>query len=134
LRKTRVKGQGSRIQEMTKKTSFKRLIAWQKTYELTPNIYTITKKFPKSNGLVLKTQSQKAAISIPANIAEGYERQHGKEYLQVLSIDRGSLGELETYTLLAKDLSYITEKEYEQLNNLRSEVGRPLRGLVKSLS
>jgi len=114
--------------------SFKKLIAWQKAYELTLDIYRTTKKVPKSNGLALRTQIQKAALSIPANIAEGYERQHRKEYLQFLCIARGSLGELETYILLAKDLSYINEKEYDRINDLRSEVGRLLRGLVKSLS
>jgi len=119
---------------MVKKMSFKSLIVWQKAYELTLYIYRMVKKFPKSDGFVLKSQIQKAAISIPANIAEGYERQHRKEYLQFLSIARGSLGELETYILLVKDLSYITEREYDQINNLGSEVGRLLRGLVRSLS
>jgi len=69
-----------------------------------------------------------------ANIAEGSERQHRKEFLQFLSVARGSLAEVETYLMLSKDLSYINEGEFAQLDEQRKEVGRLLRGLYKSLS
>ena len=75
-----------------------------------------------------------AAISVPAYIAEGYERQYRKEYLQFLSIAKGSLGEVETYIMLAKDLGYLSSDEYNSLEEVRAEVGKLLRGLMRSLS
>jgi four helix bundle protein len=69
-----------------------------------------------------------------ANIAEGYERQHRKEYLQFLGMSKGSLGELETYLLLSKELKYFTEAEFSLLESKRSKVARLLIGLMSSLS
>jgi four helix bundle protein len=113
---------------------FKKLIVWQKAYELTIRIYRLTNSFPKSESYGLSLQLRRAAASIPANIAEGYERGHRKEYLQFLNIARGSLGEFETFISLAKDLGYVNNKDYESLSNLRGEVGKLLRGLTRSLS
>lgn len=113
---------------------FRRLIVWQKAYELALEVYRLTKNFPTLESYGLSLQLRRAAASIPANIAEGYERSHRKEYLQFLNIARGSLGELETFILLAKDLGYVNSKEYETINNLRVEVGKLLRGLTRSLS
>ena len=67
-------------------------------------------------------------------IAEGSERQHKKEFLQFLSVARGSLAEVETYLMLAKDLDYLNEKEFSSLEEQRRQAGRLLRGLYKSLS
>ena len=114
--------------------SFKELAVWQKVCELSLQIYKITKRFPRSENFALSLQLRKASASVPANIAEGSERTHKKEFLQFLSIARGSLSELETFVLLAKDLGYINNKDYESLNNLRGEVGKLLRGLTKSLT
>jgi len=114
--------------------SFRELPAWQKAYELCLQIYKVTKRFPKSENFALALQLRKAGSAVPANIAEGCERTHKKEFLQFLSIARGSLSEVETYLLLAKDLRYIEKEDYESLNNLRGEVGKLLRGLTKSLS
>jgi len=72
----------------------------------------MTKKFPKAEIYGLTSQLQRAAVSVPANIAEGYERNHRKEYLQFLFIAKGSLGELDTLLLLARDLSYMTVEEF----------------------
>jgi four helix bundle protein len=114
--------------------SFRELVVWQKAYELCLQIYRITGAFPKSENFALGLQLRKASASVPANIAEGSERTHKKEFLQFLAIARGSLSEVETFLLLAKDLRYIDNKNYESLNNLRGEVGKLLRGLTKSLS
>jgi len=113
---------------------FKDLIVWQKAYSLILDIYKITKKFPKSETYALTQQLQRAAVSVQANIAEGHERQYKKEYLQFLSIAKGSLTEVETYLLLSKDLAYISAEEYEKLEESRKEIGRLLYGLIKSLS
>ncbi len=119
---------------MQEARGFKKLICWQKAYYLALMIYRLTKRFPKSEIYGLSLQLRRAAVSVPANIAEGNERRHKKEHLQFLAIARGSLSEIETYLQLAQDLKYLTETEYEKVNNLRVEVGKLLRGLMKSLS
>lgn len=113
---------------------FRDLIVWQKAYQLVLEIYKITKKFPKHELFGLTSQLCRAAVSVPANIAEGYERQYKKEYIQFLTIARGSLGEVETYLMLAKDLEYIEKDTYNNLEEKRQEIGRLLRGLTRSLA
>ena len=114
--------------------AFKKLKAWQAAYKMVLEIYKITEKFPKHEMYGMTSQIRRAAVSVSANIAEGYGRQHRKEYVQFLSIARGSLGEVETYILLAKDLGYINENVYGQLDGLRQETGRILTGLIRSLN
>jgi four helix bundle protein len=113
---------------------FRQLGVWQKAYEMALEIYRLTKKFPKSEQYGLISQVQRAAVSVPANIAEGYDRNHKKEYLQFLCIARGSLGELETLLMLSKDLDYLTADDYRSVDAKRSETARMLQGLIKSLS
>jgi len=81
----------------------------------------------------LTSQLQRAAVSVPANIAEGYERNHRKEYLQFLFVAKGSLGEIETYLLLAKDLGYLKESEYASASRVREETSRIIKGLIRAL-
>ena len=84
--------------------SHKELIVWQKSIELVKDVYKITNEFPKSETYGLSSQMQRAAVSIPSNIAEGYSRKNLKEYLQFLRIAYGSATELETQLIIAKDL------------------------------
>jgi four helix bundle protein len=90
-------GQGSRGkgQDGSRK-SFRKLLAWQKAYELALEVYKTTGEFPKNEVYGLSSQIRRASASVPANVAEGYERQHRKEYVQHSFIARGSLGEVET--------------------------------------
>jgi len=112
---------------------FRTLKAWQKAYELTLETYRLSKKFPREEIYALTSQLQRAAVSVPANIAEGYERNHRKEYLQFLFIAKGSLGEVETYLLLAKDLGYMTENEYSTTSVIREETARIIKGLIRAV-
>ena len=112
---------------------FRTLHAWQAAYELTLAIYKMTKMFPKEETYALSSQLQRAAVSVPANIAEGYERNHKKEYQQYLFIAKGSLGEIETYLMLARDLQYIAHAEYDTIDENRAKAARILVGLIKSL-
>jgi len=112
---------------------FRSLKAWQKAYGFALGIYKIAKDFPKAELYGMTNQMQRAVISISANIAEGYERNHRKEYIQFLMIAKGSLGEVETYLMFAKDLGYITLEKYIEMEEQRQEVGKVLRGL-KSLA
>ncbi len=117
-----------------RKEGFRQLLVWQRAYDLTLAIYKYSKDFPKSEQYGLSSQIRRAAVSIPGNISEGYERRSRKEYIQFLGIAKGSLGEVETYLLLARDLGYFDEEVYEILETQRQETGRLLRGLMKSLS
>ena len=112
---------------------FQRLQTWQKAYDLALEIYKVTKDFPQHEQYGLISQVRRAAVSVSANIAEGYERQFRKEYLQYLNIAKGSLGEVETYLLFSRDLHYVNNEQYNVLANKRQEVGKLLRGLIKSL-
>lgn len=119
---------------MKEEKGFKRLTVWQKAYELTLMVYKYSQKFPSSELYGLTSQLRRSVVSVAANIAEGSERQHKKEFLQFLSIARGSLAEVETYLMLDRDLDYIGKKEFADADEQRKEVGRLLRGLYKSLS
>ena len=113
--------------------SYRDLEVWQKAMDLVVECYQITKKFPKSEIYGLVSQLQRAAVSIPANIAEGRERQHTKEFLQHLSIAYGSLAELETHLQIAGRLNYIDAKQLKQVLDKTAEVGRMLNGLRRSV-
>lgn len=77
---------------------------WQKGIVLVKEIYAQTKKLPRTEIYWLTSQMQRPAVSIPANIAEGYSRNHRAEFVQFLSIANGSAGELETHLIIAKDI------------------------------
>lgn len=113
---------------------FKQLGVWQKSYDLTLDIYRLSRNFPSEERYGITSQLRRAASSIPANISEGYERNHRKEYLQFLYIAKGSLGEIETFMMLCKDLEYFTADDYTKLELQRAEIGKMLRGLIASLS
>lgn len=112
---------------------YKKLKVWQEAHKLVLLIYRITKKFPKEELFSLTNQIRRAAVSIPANIVEGYARASKKEFMQFLSIARGSLAEVEYYLELAKDLDYVTDEEWKQLFELHHFTGALLSGLMKSL-
>jgi len=113
--------------------SYRDLEVWQKSMDLVVECYQITKKFPKAESYGLTSQLQRAAVSIPANIAEGRERQYTKEFLQHLSIAYGFLAELETHLQIAQRLNYLDMNHLKQMLDKTAEVGRMLNGLRKSL-
>ena len=113
--------------------SYRDLEVWQKSMDIVFECYQITKEFPKSELCGLTSQLKRAAVSVPANIAEGQARQHTKEFLQHLSIAYGSLAELETHIQIAEPLKYLDTGQCRQLINKTSTIGRMLNGLRKSL-
>jgi four helix bundle protein len=113
--------------------SYRDLEVWQKSMDLAVECYQITKKFPKSEIYGLTSQLRRAAVSIPANIAEGRERQHTKEFIQHLSIAYGSLAELETHILIGQRLNYLDSTQEKQLLEKTAEIGRMINGLRRSL-
>jgi len=91
--------------------TYRNLEVWQKAIDLVESVYQLTKLFPSDERFGLTSQIQRAAVSIPANIAEGYGRKHKTEYRQFLSIAYGSLSELETQIIIAGNLGYLNSTE-----------------------
>lgn len=126
---------GDRCQEKVNVTvnSYRDLRIWQKAMDLVVASYEVAKQFPQSELYGLVSQIQRAAVSIPANIAEGHGREHLGDYLHHLSMANGSLMELETHFLLAGRLGYLNVEPMNQLLDHTAEVGRMLAGLIRSL-
>lgn len=114
--------------------SYKDLTVYQKAYQLTLDVYKVTKEFPTGEMYGLVSQMRRSASSIPANIAEGYRRGHRKEYIQFLHIALGSCAELETFLCLSKDLGYLPDALFDQSYKNQDDVSKLLRGLLLSLS
>ena len=95
--------------------SFKELRIWKIAIELVKKVYKISSKFPKDELYGLISQMRRSAISIPSNVAEGFRRQHNNEFKQFLYISLGSCAELETQTIIAKELGYIDSNQTSKL-------------------
>jgi four helix bundle protein len=121
------------VEEGSKIASYKNLIVWQKAIEFVTVIYKTTKLFPSDEKFNLITQINRAVISVPVNIAEGYGRESSKNYLQFLRISRGSILELETLLLISKNLNYLPIEDYEKLMENLNEISKLLQGLIKSI-
>ena len=114
--------------------NYRDLEVWQKSMDLVITCYKLTEGFPKNEIYGLSSQLQRAAISIPANLAEGRQRQHSKEFLQHISIASGSLAELETHIQIADRLDYITNDQTNKVLDKTAEVGRMLHGLRNAIA
>ena len=113
--------------------NYKDLKVCQKSYELCLETYRITAKFPKEERYGLTSQIRRSVVSIPSNIAEGYERKTTLDYVRMLYISYGSVCELETQILIAGDLDLIEKGELDTLQKDIAEIGRMLKALIKSL-
>ena len=113
--------------------SYQDLKAWHMAMELVIKSYEIVKQFPKGEQFWLTSQLQRAAVSIPANIAEGHGRSYRKEYLRHLSIAKGSLVELETHLQIANRLGYCNNIETKAFLSKTNSIGQMLTGLRKTL-
>lgn len=113
--------------------TYKELIVWQEAYKLVLVVYRLTKVFPQFEIYGLVSQLRRAVVSVPSNIAEGFNRKTKSGYLQFLYISRGSLQEVDFLLILSKDLSYLSEKDYLELKNRVDLIGRLLSGLINSI-
>ena len=114
--------------------SYRDLLVWQKSIELVTLLYRLTDKFPKTETFGLTNQIRRAAVSVPANIAEGYRRGHRLEYIQFLRIAFGSGAELETHLTVACNLGFVTKKDTEKADRCLEETMRMLNKMLSSLS
>ena len=120
--------------DATKKPkSYRDLIVWQKSMELVKTAYRLVEVLPRKELFGLNAQIRRAAVSIPANIAEGFGRWHRKEYVHHLRIANGSLKELETHFLICENLNYLQHSGVETALGQTSEIGRMLFVLIQKL-
>jgi len=113
--------------------NYKNVVAWQRTHELTLAVYKLTKRFPDDERFGLTSQVRRAAYSAPANIAQGSGRDTTKDYLRFLYIALASLKETEHFLLLAHDLGYLSDSDYEPLTNQINMPFGVLQGLIKAV-
>ncbi|MCS7151107.1 MAG: four helix bundle protein [Endomicrobia bacterium] len=111
--------------------SFKDLNIWQKAHGLVLDIYQLTNKFPKEEKFGLVSQIRRAAVSVVANIAEGFRKRSNKEKVNFYTYSQSSLDEVEYYIILCRDLNFITEDEKQKIDKEIQEIASMLGGLIK---
>lgn len=112
---------------------FEDLEVWMNAKDFAVLIYELTDQGDFKKDFGLKDQLRRASVSIVSNIAEGFERNGNKEFVQFLSIAKGSAGEVRAQLYIAKELNYITEKDFNQLNEQISLVSKMLSGFMNYL-
>ena len=114
--------------------SYKELLIWQKGIKIVVLVYKLTKDFPEEEIYALSSQLKRASVSIPSNIAEGFGRQTDKSFNHFLNISRGSLNEIETQLIIAKELEFIqNENIFNELLFLIEEEGKMINAFSKNL-
>jgi four helix bundle protein len=112
--------------------SFEDLIVWQKSHQLTLLVYRVTADFPKSELYGLVSQMRRAAVSVPANIAEGFKRRKNPDKARCMNIAQASLEELRYYFLLSRDLGYLNEIERDRIDEIARLLGAYIRTVLSS--
>ena len=108
---------------------FEDLTVWRRAHELTLEVYRLTSGFPDDERFGLVSQMRRAAVSVPANIAEGFKKRGGKDKANFYNIAQGSLEELRYYFILARDLGYTTAPAAQP--SASDEIGRMLHALIR---
>jgi four helix bundle protein len=113
--------------------SFRDLVVWQRSIQMSLAIYRLTIGFPKEELFGLTSQIRRAGVSVASNIAEGYGRNSTGEYKQFLGMARGSNSEVETQLVIAKELGYGNQQTLKEAEDLCTEVGKMLRAILSKL-
>lgn len=114
--------------------NYRDLIVWQKAMDLVEEIYRITEFLPNEEKFGLSLQLKRAAVSIPSNIAEGYERNTTKDYIKFLSIAKASRAEVETQLYICKRLKFLTDDEIKKSLEICEEIKRIIIAMFKNLN
>src|SRR3954466_15307466 len=114
-------------------TNYKNLEVWKKSMQLVKQVYLLTKEYPKEELFALTSQTKRAVVSIPSNIAEGMGRNYKKNTIQFVHIARGSMYELETLLNIAVMVDIISEEKFAVFPPLIDELLKMMNGLIKSL-
>ncbi len=123
------------MEESIRKTkSFEELLVWQKAHSFVLRVYRLTSEFPKSEQFGLTSQFRRAAVSIPANIAEGYKKKGKPDKLRFFNIAQGSLEECRYYIILSRDLNYISDKDAKELTSELIEVSVLLNSFCNAIA
>lgn len=120
--------------EKRKIETFEELRVWQKGIELVKEIYLLTKDGDLSKDFGLKDQLRRASVSIPTNIAEGFERFSRKEYVQFLNIAKGSAGEVRSLLRVALEVGYLDKPKYDELYSSAMQVSRMLSNQIQAIN
>lgn len=112
----------------------KDLDVWKQSIDFVIEIYSFTKKYPAEECYGLTSQTRRAAVSIPSNIAEGAARNHSKEFRQFLYIALSSCSEIDTQLIIAEKLNYIDNQNFLLLTDKLTAISKMLQGLIKSLN
>jgi four helix bundle protein len=112
---------------------YKDLIAWQKAMQLVPVVYRLVQRLPNEERFALADQLRRAAVSVPANIAEGQGRGYSAEFARALAVARGSLAELDTLLLTAVALGYLKPRDLEEVDELMLAVRMITQKLIQRL-
>jgi four helix bundle protein len=110
-----------------------RLKLWRRAVDFVVSLYALTASFPREEKFGLTSQIRRAAVSVPANIAEGAGRQSDKEFLYFLSNAQGSASELATEILIARELGYLSPGDYAEANDELGHIGRMIVGLSQKI-
>jgi len=121
------------MEEKIKVRNYKDLKVWKLGIEIVDSIYDLTRNFPAEERYGLASQMQRAAVAIPSNIAEGFARQHSKEYQQFCYIALGSCAELETQIVIAARRHYLADDFKTKLTDMIEHESRMLTNLIKSI-
>ena len=113
--------------------SFENVLAWQKAHAFVLLTYRVTRHFPEDEKFGLTSQFRRAAVSIEANIAEGYKKLSKADKLRFFNITQGSLEECRDYHILSRDLGYLFEGEFEQLHQSIEETSKFLNSYCKAI-
>lgn len=114
-------------------STHKDLVVWQLSLDLVDVVYDLTVKLPDDEKYGLSTQLKRAAVSIPANIAEGAGRKSNKEFMQFLNIARGSLSEVETHMIICQRRGWLSDADVENVDSLSRRIGSMLSKLAQSI-
>ena len=114
--------------------NYKDLMVWRESILLVPEIYARLKRFPPEEKFELCSQIRRAAVSVPANIAEGQGRSYRKSFLQHLRIAKGSLAELHTLFVISEQLGYVSPAELEEIEAAIERIAKPLHGLITKVT
>lgn len=113
--------------------NFESVVAWQKAYKFTLMVYRIANTFPECERFGLSSQFKRAAVSIPANIAEGYKKLSKADKLRFYNIVQGSIEECRCYVYLSKDLGYVGAEVFSELMGALSDASRLLNAYCKGV-
>ncbi len=113
--------------------SYRDLLVWQKAMQMAKMVYLLVKLLPREELFALSNQMRRAAISIPSNIAEGQARNSTKEFLQFLSVAKGSKAELETQLTLCVEINYLSPNDISPIMMLLDEIGKMINALINKL-